>query len=607
MWERLADGVSMFIHSVIYLYFGETSFINSQNQAFVCFCYRILASSIVSVSDNFLIDKLGLVQSPEIILPTSKKYLEDIVGLIRQSSEFKNSLTGRGQDVDDFISKCSFCQMNKTSFRNTKQSMVISTTTFEPFERVFIGVVGALTRTYQGNVYILTLQCDLTKFSVATSMANKEANTVAYHFVTSFVCIHGMPHNLISNQGTEFLNRIFSETFNVIEFWYPCKQFDKSINTYLFEIEANLDNIWTTIEQDTSVEGRVRRSFGTSLTKLVKVLFSSKPFLDVNSILRGIKDLSLARQSTSDLVENQTSLFQTTMSENSKSISHISDHQQNLKENFQLLQTQANKNSMTINTLMVKTTLLEQSIILESLLNQYAYETQNFISIINSAIHGKIHSTVLPPIKLIKELRAIQLTLPAGTQLSVEPKIQNIPDFLSISSISILQKDFLLIFALHFPIIIVNSYDMYHPIPLPFYMKEDNAVIIEPAITTRLDELIRNQMTTNDTLLTLSYRILELEKTLKEKDGIIQNLEIKINILEQNERACLVEISGVKKEPNENVETIVNDIAGIIDVDINLFDIENVYQKLSNRNFSKLPKTPQIVEFSYSKKKRRIH
>ncbi|KAF0721144.1 Uncharacterized protein FWK35_00020479 [Aphis craccivora] len=33
------------------------------------------------------------------------------------------------------------------------------------------------------------------------------------------------------------------------------------------------------------------------------------------------------------------------------------------------------------------------------------------------------------------------------------------------------------------------------------------------SITTRIDELIKNQITTNDTLLTLSNRILELEKT----------------------------------------------------------------------------------------------
>ena len=55
------------------------------------------------------------------------------------------------------------------------------------------------------------------------------------------------------------------------------------------------------------------------------------------------------------------------------------------------------------------------------------------------------------------------------------------------------------------------------------------------AITTRIEKFIKNQITTNETLLTLSNKILELEKTLKEKDGIIQNLEININILEENE------------------------------------------------------------------------
>ncbi|KAL4134937.1 hypothetical protein QTP88_006617 [Uroleucon formosanum] len=90
-----------------------------------------------------------------------------------------------------------------------------------------------------------------------------------------------------------------------------------------------------------------------------------------------------------------------------------------------------------------------------------------------------------------------------------------------------------------------------------------NSELDTRTITTRLDELIKNQMITNDTLLTL------------------------------------IEISNVKKEPNEEVETIVNDIAGIIDVDINLFDIENVYRKLSNLNLE----APQIVVEFFSKKK----
>jgi len=69
----------------------------------------------------------------------------------------------------------------------------------------------------------------------------------------------------------------------------------------------------------------------------------------------------------------------------------------------------------TVDSLLVKTTLLEQSIILESLLNQYTYETQNVISITNSEIHGKIRSIILPPSKLLQELKIIKLTLPEGT------------------------------------------------------------------------------------------------------------------------------------------------------------------------------------------------
>lgn len=123
---------------------------------------------------------------------------------------------GIKDEVTEFIKKCKPCQINKTANRNVKQPMIISTTASEPFEKVFINVVGPLNRTYEGNAYILKMQCDLTKFSVAVPMANCEANTVAYHFITSFVCMHGMPQQLVSDQGTEFLSRIFSETCKLI-------------------------------------------------------------------------------------------------------------------------------------------------------------------------------------------------------------------------------------------------------------------------------------------------------------------------------------------------------------------------------------------------------
>lgn len=108
--------------------------------------------------------------------------------------------------------------------------MIISTTALEPFEKVFIDVVGPLPRADNGNAYILTMKYDLTKFSMAVQMANHEANTVAYHFITSCVCLHGMSITLISDQGTEFLIHAIVETCKLLKI--------KKCNTSLYHPQA---------------------------------------------------------------------------------------------------------------------------------------------------------------------------------------------------------------------------------------------------------------------------------------------------------------------------------------------------------------------------------
>ncbi|XP_050540398.1 uncharacterized protein LOC126905045 [Daktulosphaira vitifoliae] len=159
---------------------------------------------------------------------------------------------------------------------------------------------------------------------------------------------------------------------------------------------------------------------------------------------------------------------------------HINEAQVEIEKNIQYLNNQVIKNSQTINSLITKTALLEQSTLFQILLNQYAYETQNIVSIINSAIHGKIHTTVLPPNMLLSQLREIQLELPAGNQLPLEINIQNIPELLSISSTSIIYRDNFLIFILQCPIVKIDEYNLYHTIPLPFYFENNNVVLVKP-------------------------------------------------------------------------------------------------------------------------------
>lgn len=103
------------------------------------------------------------------------------------------------KEVKDYIRNCTSCQKNKNTNKHIRSPMVITTTSTKPFEKIFLDIVGPLITTDMGNTYILTIQCDLTKFSLGKALPNHTANTVAEAFVTSFVCIHGIPDTILTD------------------------------------------------------------------------------------------------------------------------------------------------------------------------------------------------------------------------------------------------------------------------------------------------------------------------------------------------------------------------------------------------------------------------
>jgi len=124
---------------------------------------------------------------------------------------------GMRKQIKKYIRECATCQMNKTSNRTAREPMMITTTASRPFEKIYMDIVGPLTKSYNGNVFILTLQDDLTKFAWAAPMPNHEANTVAKYFVTQFVCLHGLPQSLVTDCGTEFLSKVFKEVCHLLK------------------------------------------------------------------------------------------------------------------------------------------------------------------------------------------------------------------------------------------------------------------------------------------------------------------------------------------------------------------------------------------------------
>lgn len=119
------------------------------------------------------------------------------------------------KDVQEYVKKCSKCQLMKHS-RHTKQPMEMTSTASSAFEKIFLDLVGPLDKDIDDNCYILSIQCELSKFVLAYPLKNKETVTVARTFVNNFILIFGIPKIIATDRGTEFVSSTMNEVSNLL-------------------------------------------------------------------------------------------------------------------------------------------------------------------------------------------------------------------------------------------------------------------------------------------------------------------------------------------------------------------------------------------------------
>ena len=87
--------------------------------------------------------------------------------------------------------------------------MVITDTPTTAFEKISMDIViGPLPETKSGNLYILTIQDNFTKYSLAIPLPNHQASTTADAFVKKLFWIFGSPKGILTDQGRDFLSTL---------------------------------------------------------------------------------------------------------------------------------------------------------------------------------------------------------------------------------------------------------------------------------------------------------------------------------------------------------------------------------------------------------------
>ena len=115
------------------------------------------------------------------------------------------------QDVQRRIQQCIQCQLKKLVRLKTRQPMMITDTPGTVFEKIALDIVGPLPKTKNDNEFILTMQDQLSKFSLAVPLPNALATTIADAFIKKFICIFGAPKVILTDQGRNFLSSLIQK------------------------------------------------------------------------------------------------------------------------------------------------------------------------------------------------------------------------------------------------------------------------------------------------------------------------------------------------------------------------------------------------------------
>ncbi|KAL4088509.1 hypothetical protein QTP88_023603 [Uroleucon formosanum] len=262
-----------------------------------------------------------------------------------------------------------------------------------------------------------------------------------------------------------------------------CTDFIQSTFPFMQEIESNFNSVIRILgsnHRTSEHPNRQPRGLINAVGRLANILFGVCSDKDAEFFYKNIEDLARSEDKHVHLSQEQIRIVSSVMNNVNSTMHELLADDQKLQKNINKIEEQSRRSVATINVLEIQNTFLEHTAILTVFLNQFAWETQNLQSIVNSALNGLMHTNVYPPSKLIHELKQIQLTLPSTLELPITESHLSIPELFRTSKLSVVYIQQNLVFVTRIPLLSNLRFNLFHNIPLPIPTNKGNIVIIEP-------------------------------------------------------------------------------------------------------------------------------
>jgi len=113
------------------------------------------------------------------------------------------------EHVKAFIKRCPLCQ-TMSVLKAPIHTHPFTVGTYEPMERVAVDTIGPFPEDELGNTYIIVLVCCFSRFCLLTPAKDATAMSAA-RAVLQFAGIFGLMSQLLSDMGTQYVNKIIDE------------------------------------------------------------------------------------------------------------------------------------------------------------------------------------------------------------------------------------------------------------------------------------------------------------------------------------------------------------------------------------------------------------
>jgi transposase InsO family protein len=123
---------------------------------------------------------------------------------------------GMDKDINQHIQTCHKCQVRKKNPQPTPALLSPLPQCTEPNQRVHADLFGPLRVSGHQKKFILCMTDAFTKYVELVALPNKESATVACAIFERWICRHGCPLEIITDQGKEFCGQLTEDLFKLL-------------------------------------------------------------------------------------------------------------------------------------------------------------------------------------------------------------------------------------------------------------------------------------------------------------------------------------------------------------------------------------------------------